>query len=327
MRKARKTLQLIGEDNATNEKREFLIKEIYTTERNYYRDLTLTIELFRQPLLENKILDVETVDKIFSTAFLVIVEISATLLSQMEERLTATSYLNVQIGDIFQTMAGFLTNYTTYVNNYETAISTIREQQKLNIHFKEFKRETEKNRKCNNHTLEDFLISVIQRIPRYVLLLQDLLKHTNPNSKDFEQLEGAVKSLKGTATNINSEKKKYENMQRTIKVHQELDIDLPKGRSLSYEDELYEQNVPRKDRDTLKTRYRILVMTDCIFVVTYKFKQLQKLKKFPLAGSITPHPMDGTGVKVGSKFMYTSSLEKRKVLLSHLSELTSTLPL
>lgn len=44
-------------------------------------------------------------------------------------------------------------------------------------------------------SLEHLLIMPIQRIPRYTLLLGELLKSTQPNHPDYEDLKKAIKSL------------------------------------------------------------------------------------------------------------------------------------
>jgi len=59
-------------------------------------------------------------------------------------------------------------------------------------------------------TLGDLLIIPIQRIPRYVLLLEQILKKTRKSHPDYNDLEAATQMLKDTAAEIN--KKKGESM-------------------------------------------------------------------------------------------------------------------
>jgi hypothetical protein len=53
-------------------------------------------------------------------------------------------------------------------------------------------------------TLESFLITPIQRIPRYVLLLTELLKHTEPSHPDHELLQKAIPLVKDVAEFVNT---------------------------------------------------------------------------------------------------------------------------
>lgn len=48
-------------------------------------------------------------------------------------------------------------------------------------------------KRCRRMWLDDHLISPIQRIPRYVLLLRDLLKRTVPDHPDY----GHVQNVRG----------------------------------------------------------------------------------------------------------------------------------
>lgn len=43
----------------------------------------------------------------------------------------------------------------------------------------------------------------IQRIPRYVMLLSDLLKHTEPNHLDYKNISTGLNKVQGVATYIN----------------------------------------------------------------------------------------------------------------------------
>lgn len=59
-------------------------------------------------------------------------------------------------------------------------------------------------------TLGDLLIIPIQRIPRYVLLLEQIHKKSRKSHPDYNDLESAIQKLKDTAADIN--KKKGESM-------------------------------------------------------------------------------------------------------------------
>eukprot|EP00041_Stephanoeca_diplocostata_P037736 m.1441789 g.1441789 ORF g.1441789 m.1441789 type:complete len:80 (+) comp25095_c0_seq4:2359-2598(+) len=58
--------------------------------------------------------------------------------------------------------------------------------------------------------LEDHMITPIQRIPRYILLLSDLMKHTHETHPDHQLLAQCVVSMKAIARHINESKKRSE---------------------------------------------------------------------------------------------------------------------
>lgn len=60
---------------------------------------------------------------------------------------------------LFNFQAEHMTQYTEYVNNYERAREFYLKSIKENVKFAQFMRECEKNKKLNNHSLEDLLIT------------------------------------------------------------------------------------------------------------------------------------------------------------------------
>lgn len=56
-------------------------------------------------------------------------------------------------------------------------------------------------------TIGSLLITPIQRIPRYMLLIQDLIKHTLPNSPAYKDLEKADTIIAEVAYEVNERKK------------------------------------------------------------------------------------------------------------------------
>lgn len=68
---------------------------------------------------------------------------------------------------------------------------------------------------CNKMWLEDHMITPIQRIPRYILLLTDLMKHTHETHPDHQLLAQCVVSMKAIARHINESKKRSEEVGNT----------------------------------------------------------------------------------------------------------------
>ncbi|KAJ3445818.1 faciogenital dysplasia protein [Anaeramoeba flamelloides] len=52
--------------------------------------------------------------------------------------------------------------------------------------------------------LQSFLIQPIQRIPRYQLLVNEILKHTDPEHKDYTDLQIPPQMIKKVATDVNT---------------------------------------------------------------------------------------------------------------------------
>lgn len=56
------------------------------------------------------------------------------------------------------------------------------------------------------------MVTPIQRIPRYVLLLKDLLAHTPVSHPDYDKLSTVLPKMEEVATYINEEKSKFDNL-------------------------------------------------------------------------------------------------------------------
>lgn len=48
---------------------------------------------------------------------------------------------------------------------------------------------------CGGKGIKDFLIMPVQRIPRYSMLLQDMVKNTWPDHADYASLSAALKTI------------------------------------------------------------------------------------------------------------------------------------
>ncbi len=61
-------------------------------------------------------------------------------------------------------------------------------------------------------SLDDLLIKPVQRIPRYVLFIKDLLKHTGPSHPDHAPLQKALGELTMLAERFNDREKERERL-------------------------------------------------------------------------------------------------------------------
>lgn len=66
--------------------------------------------------------------------------------------------------------------------------------------------------------LGSLLICPVQRLPRYSLLLAELLRHTSHDSNDFPLLLQATEKIKDVTNFVNENKKNAENLQKILNV-------------------------------------------------------------------------------------------------------------
>jgi len=69
---------------------------------------------------------------------------------------------------------------------------------------------------CKGLTLQSLLIMPVQRIPRHILLLTDLAKHTPTDHPDFAALSRAVERTRQVAAVINDAKGRAESNTKVL---------------------------------------------------------------------------------------------------------------
>lgn len=72
------------------------------------------------------------------------------------------------------------------------------------------------------------LIVPIQRVPRYRLLLTELIVHTEEQEEEHTILNAALKQIEAVAHHINEQIREHENMQRMIRIQRSLAQGNPK---------------------------------------------------------------------------------------------------
>ncbi|KAL6053417.1 RhoGEF domain containing protein [Balamuthia mandrillaris] len=205
-----------------HERRTKIAKEIVDTEITYINSLKRLLETYRPPLTnyaqsekENKDSPVtmEGVNKIF--AYLSqIIPLNEELLLRLNRCMDNWDESST-IGDIFVTMAPFFKIYTDYENNYESALQVYTQYFNKDPGFASIVE------LCDSQVsvrLEACLIMPVQRIPRYVLFLQDLLTRTPPTHEDHPLLDKALKSINSVAEYIDENLKENEQRQKLLEL-------------------------------------------------------------------------------------------------------------
>ncbi|KYQ91676.1 pleckstrin (PH) domain-containing protein [Tieghemostelium lacteum] len=195
-----------------------IIQEIVNTEKTYINTLNQLSTNFIEPLRKGSICNQEDVKFIFN-GIDSILAINKSLLEGMikvTENWTPYSCL----GKHFSIMINFLRAYTDYVKNFDFVLQRIAQCSKDNK-FSLFIAQAEE--KCQPRArLESMLITPVQRIPRYVLLLQDLLKHTEESHPDFKDISESLEKMKNVAMQINDTKRQSDNSLKVVEVQNKL---------------------------------------------------------------------------------------------------------
>jgi len=225
-RASRPKVQPSKEEKKLQPKRTEIVKEIVSTERSYVKALTELHEIWELPLRDAfvakaPIITEEDINSIFTISGGILC-LHQNMLKSLEERLAKWDEMQ-NIGDIFIRNANALKLYTEYINRYNQSMETLNRVQKLSP-FLEFAKKRCKSNPA--HVLTSLLIQPIQRVPRYEMLLKDLVTSTWTSHEDLPALDNALEKIVEAAVFINEQKRKAEALTRLMEIQNELNDDL-----------------------------------------------------------------------------------------------------
>lgn len=209
-----------GEDKAI-----LIARELVSTEKTYVKSLKAICRGFKRRLevlntmgqgylAEEEILAIfQNVDYIY--------ELHHKLYKELRDALWDKRLLK-DVGNIMLRYTPFFRLYITYVNDYEKGLELLESTREKNSKFDFFISVSEK---VEESTLESLMITPVQRIPRYLLLLQTLIKDVQ-NAKeansacDYEvdSLVKAMTQVKRVADDINLSFRRREQREKVAQI-------------------------------------------------------------------------------------------------------------
>lgn len=182
--------------------------ELLTTERTYLSSLTTLIKVYVVPLQEQPFWTNSNAKKENSKSLFTILEsihaFHRHLLDQLEA-LMATYTYETQLGHVLVQMMPFLKLYSEYCSRYDKCTAELKKIFSSVIATR-WLENCLNNDACHNLNIYAFLIMPVQRIPRYKMLIDLLIKHTPPDHGDYENLLQAQKKIVDVAQWVDSYK-------------------------------------------------------------------------------------------------------------------------
>uniref|UniRef100_A0AAY4ELP1 Phosphatidylinositol 3,4,5-trisphosphate-dependent Rac exchanger 1 protein n=1 Tax=Denticeps clupeoides TaxID=299321 RepID=A0AAY4ELP1_9TELE len=194
-----------------------VLNEILNTERDYVRTLAFLQSAFlhriRQTPDEQQCLTSEQVKILFSNIE-AILEVHRDVLSTVETSLQPEPQAQHTLGHIFLQFQSRFSVYGEYCSNHEKALRLLIELNKIpQIRTFLLHCMLLGGKKSTDVPLEGYLLSPIQRICKYPLLLKELLKRTPKHHADYPAVEAALQAMKAVCSNINETKRQMEKLE------------------------------------------------------------------------------------------------------------------
>jgi hypothetical protein len=124
--------------------------------------------------------------------------------------------------------------YSDFINNFDASAAHLAKLLKINPGLAGIEeRMMNTGNELRKLSISSYLIMPVQRIPRYVLLLEDLLKHTETSHPDYANIQLASSKVKEISLQINSKKGQTELFHRAFELDKMLTLPNNKVRVVS----------------------------------------------------------------------------------------------
>lgn len=241
---------LVSEDKELEllQKRNNILQEFLETEYTYVENLRILQEHFATPLTDilskstheaifSRIIVIFTINEMFLKDLLNITKVSSSNLIQNKISLVRKDpkdyEMELKLGERLLYMSQSFKLYSMYILHYEEAINLVKEEMKSNEKFAKYLKQVGKvlKEQLNHRILEitSFLILPVQRLPRYLLLLDDLLKRF-PLEEDPDQsrvrskLLDARSAIAEVTEKIDEKQSEQTNISKLIRINSKLKI-------------------------------------------------------------------------------------------------------
>lgn len=206
------TIQVSSIESNQRLRRNKIIGEILSSEVTYVNKLEIVKEYFMNPIKERNILTTEEYDTLFCN-IKTIYNISCELLRELRQK--------DNVIEAFLKIVPFFKHYSVYGYHYKQSLSLLQSLSRKNPVFTKLL-DMQESRPEVQSKLSALLITPIQRIPRYCLLLEQLLENTSSSDRFYFQLTELLKNVESTAMHINSLIEDQENAQLMLEFQRSL---------------------------------------------------------------------------------------------------------
>ncbi|XP_077355814.1 rho guanine nucleotide exchange factor 11 isoform X2 [Festucalex cinctus] len=283
--------QLLAALSPREVERQAVMYELFTTEASHLRTLRVLDQVFFQKM--RAVLAADELACIFPNLPQVY-ELHASLCEAMRKRREAL--IVHDIGDVmlarFEGSAGeeFQEQVSQLCRQQSQALELIKNKQRKDARFAHIVQECEASRHCRRLQLRDLLVSEMQRLTKYPLLLDNIIKHTEMASADLPALKQAQACCRRILQAVNEVVRETEHRHHLSKYQRRLDVAPQfKGLDLSTKKMIHEGPLIWKVSKDKHLDIHALLLSDCLLL----------LQRGPDERLLLRHPSRWLGVGVG----------------------------
>ncbi|XP_076053359.1 uncharacterized protein LOC143032445 isoform X2 [Oratosquilla oratoria] len=182
-------------------------RELLDTEKKYCKTLWTIQDTFADPLKKSGILSHKDITTLFPEEVYMLYDKHCLLQHQLRERLASWKWQPL-VGDILARFTNprhtdVLRLYTAYVNDFPEVLKTFHKLCRTTPAFTKFIKSCLEQPACGGLDLGAFLLTPVQRVPRYILLLKQLLKYTETHHPDYRHINTCLDRLRDFLARLN----------------------------------------------------------------------------------------------------------------------------
>ncbi|XP_048577434.1 intersectin-1 isoform X3 [Nematostella vectensis] len=198
----------------TERMRQNAIYELINSEQAYMDQLSLTLEVFYNPLAESGLLTANEMNTIFVN-WKEIIHCNMKLLKAfLVRKKMQNNGMIVMIADLMCEQLPHLTPYVRFCSRQLKACQLIQQKIETSSEFKQLEKKCCSDRRASGLPLSSYLLKPLQRICKYPLLIKEILKHTPDIHPDRMNLEIALEKAEELCNQVNEGVRSQENSDR-----------------------------------------------------------------------------------------------------------------
>jgi hypothetical protein len=201
-------------DRKMKNKRDNVIAEIISTEKTYVERLQAVMDVYVVPCRLSGSLSAKDIVDQFGY-WDVILGVHTELFESMHKQ---NAMGTLKIGELFERFTHYLKVYKEYLVNYTPALTKRGELMTKNKKFVDLVEKGQMDPRSAGQNLESLLVGPVQRIPRYKMLLEQVLKYTKKDDPEYAIIEGSLQKICDSASENNEAIRERENMEAIMDI-------------------------------------------------------------------------------------------------------------